>query len=122
MAPLHAEPDQLFLASRAFWQANYRSLDRLFALRVALLRLEMTWDSDTSEEFFAEMSPLLLQLNEQMEELFHMGLILSHQADLWAEADQRWSGVFRDHPGFGEAVPLVIPMPGSDPGVERTGE
>ena len=103
MPSLHVEPDQLFLTSRAFWQANYRTLDQLFALRAALLRLEMTWSSDTADDFFAEMRPLLQQLSERTEELFSMGLTLSRQADLWAEADQRWSGVFRDfsadHPG-----------------------
>ena len=99
---LHIEPDQLFLTSRAFWQANYRTLDQLFALRAALLRLEMAWSSDTADDFFAEMRPLLQQLSERTEELFSMGLTLSRQADLWAEADQRWSGVFRD---FGAGRP-----------------
>ena len=96
MSSLHTETDLLFLASRSFWQANYRTLDQLFALRAALLRLEMTWDSDTADDFFAEAHPLLQQLSERNEELFNMGLMLSRQADLWAEADQRWSGVFRN--------------------------
>jgi hypothetical protein len=38
-SPLHIEPDLLFLTSRAFWQANYRAMDQLFALRVAFLDL-----------------------------------------------------------------------------------
>lgn len=96
MPSLHVEPDQLFLTSRSFWQANYRALDQIFALRAALLRLEMSWTSDTADDFFAEMRPLLQQLSERTEELFSMGLMLSRQADLWAEADQRWSGVYLD--------------------------
>jgi uncharacterized protein YukE len=103
MDHIHVEPDQLFLTSRSFWQANYRALDQVFALRAALLRLEMTWESNTSDDFFVQLHPLLQRLASQTEELFNIGLILSRQADLWAEADQRWSGVFRDisadHPG-----------------------
>jgi len=98
MPLLHAEPDLLFLASRAFWQANYRAMDQLFSLRVALLRLEMAWQGDRAEEFFTEMAPLLPQLSKRTEDLLSMSLVLSRQADLWDESDQRWTGIFRDLP------------------------
>jgi uncharacterized protein YukE len=100
---LHVEPDQLYLASRAFWQANYRGLDQFFLVRAALVRLQMTWIGDHADDYFAEMKPLLQQLVQHNEELLTMALILSRQADLWAEADQRWSGFYREfqenHPG-----------------------
>jgi len=96
MQPLHADPEQLFLASRTFWQANYQALDQLFSLRAAILRLEMTWSSDRADDFIAEIQSILQQLSARAEELFSMGLTLSRQADLWAEADQRWTGIYRD--------------------------
>jgi uncharacterized protein YukE len=98
MPLLHAEPDLLFLASRAFWQANYRAMDQLFALRVALLRLEMAWHGDTADDFFAEIAPLFQQLSGQTEYLLSMSLTLSRQTDLWDESGQRWTGIFRDLP------------------------
>ena len=110
--PLHIEPDQLFLASRSFWQANYLALDQVYALRAALLLLEMSWTSNTADEFFTEARLLLQQLYERNEELFNIGLMLSRQADVWAESDQRWSGVFRDSPGFRTGRDFHIDLPG----------
>ena len=103
MSSLHTEPDLFFLTSRDFWQANYRALDQLFALQVALLRLEMVWQGDNADEFFAEMNPLAKQLADRAEDLFSMSILLSRQADLWDESDQRWQTVFGapapDQPG-----------------------
>lgn len=98
MPSLHVEPDQLFLTSRIFWQTNYRAVDQLFALRVVLLRLEMAWQGDNADEFFAEINPLFQQLSARTEELLSMSLVLSRQADLWDESDQRWSGTYLNLP------------------------
>jgi hypothetical protein len=96
MKPLHIEPDHLYLASRAFWQANYQAVDQLFRLRVALLRLEMTWTGGRADEFMTDARFLLQQLHQRTEDLIAMSLILSRQADQWDESDQRWMGVYRE--------------------------
>ncbi len=96
MQPLHIEPNHLYLASRTFWQANYQAIDQLFRLRVALLRLEMAWSGGDADDFLADMRTLIQQLNSRVEELLSMSLILSRQADLWDESDQRWSGILRE--------------------------
>jgi len=100
MAPLHVEPDQLFLASRSFWRANYQAIELLASLRVSMLRIELAWSSEKAEEFMAEMRRLVQQLDERCEDLYTMSLILCRQADLWDESDQRWSAIFREliHP------------------------
>jgi uncharacterized protein YukE len=95
MSSLHVEPDLLFLTSRTFWQANYRAVDQCFALYVTLLRLEMAWQGDGADEFFAEVRPLLQQLRDQTDAILSMSLILSRQADLWDESDQRWAEIHR---------------------------
>lgn len=94
MSMLHVEPDQLYLASRSLWRGNYQALEALFRLRVALMRLESTWQGGRSEQFLAEAHALLESLTERMEELITMSLMLSRQADRWGESDQRWSAVF----------------------------
>lgn len=94
MPLVHVEPDQLYLASRSLWQANYQAIEVLFRLRVTLLRLESTWQGGRAEEYIAESRDLLQLLNARMEELITMSLILSRQADQWDESDQRWSGVY----------------------------
>ena len=91
---LHIEPDQLYLASRSLWQGNYQAIEALFRLRVALLRLESTWQGGRSDEYLAEARDLLERLNAHIEELIAMSLILSRQADQWDESDQRWRTVF----------------------------
>jgi hypothetical protein len=94
MPLLHVDPDLLFLTSRTFWRANYRMIDQLFILRQALLRLKASWQGGRADEFFADMNPLLQQLSDRTEDLLSMSLLLSRQADLWDESDQRWKGVF----------------------------
>jgi len=104
MMSIHIEPDQLFLASRSFWRANYQAIDQVVRLRSAVLRLELAWSSERAEEFVGEMRPLVQQLHDRSEDLLTLSLILSRQADLWDESDQRWSAIFREFffPGRGE--------------------
>lgn len=96
MPPIHVEPDQLYLTSHTFFQANYHALEDLYALRSALLRLEMTWTSPSAEAFHHDMHALVQQLDAQIEQLVEMGLVLSRQADRWQESDQRWMAAFRE--------------------------
>lgn len=97
MHVLHVEPDELLVTSHALLRASREVHDQLSGLRIALARLEMAWSGNAAaDDFFVEMQPILHQLSRVSEELVELGLILSRQADLWIEADQRWGNLFRD--------------------------
>ena len=94
---IHVDPDQLYLASRTFWKANYLMVEDLYHLRGSLQRLESTWQGGPSAEgFLTDMHVLLQVCDERAEDLLSMSLVLSRQADRWEALDQRWSSVFRE--------------------------
>lgn len=93
---LHIDPEHLYSASRILLHANDQAVDQLFTLHLTLLRLEAAWISPDADEYMTEMKSLLLQLRQRMDEMLTMSLILSRQADLWQETDQRWAGKFRE--------------------------
>jgi len=95
MQPLHVDTDQLYLTARALWQDHLNLIDQIYELRTAMYRLEMAWQGGDADEFMAEMSGLLQGLNERGEELVSMGLMLSHQGEMWDESDQRWTWNYR---------------------------
>ncbi|MHA1216704.1 MAG: WXG100 family type VII secretion target [Candidatus Thorarchaeota archaeon] len=96
MPILHVEPEELFLASRAFWRATYETHEQLTVLRMTVARLEMAWSGSAADEFLVEMNSIVRELSRMSEELCEMELLLARQADLWIEADQRWAALFRD--------------------------
>jgi len=96
MQPIHVDPDQLYLTARALWREHLNMIDEIYELRIAMYRLEMAWQGTDAEEFVAEMSAIIQNLNERAEEVLSMGLTLSHQSEMWDESDQRWTLNYRN--------------------------
>jgi hypothetical protein len=96
MPPIHVDPDQLYLTARLLWQEHLNMIDEIYALRTSMYRLEMAWQGPDADQFTAEMSALIQQFNERAEEVLSLGMILSHQSEMWNESDQRWIWNYRN--------------------------
>jgi uncharacterized protein YukE len=91
MPPIHVDTEQLYRTARAYWQNHLDMVDRIYSLRTTMIRLEIAWQGNASEEFQSEMALLIRRLESRAEDLVAMGLTLSRQGELWDESDRRWT-------------------------------
>jgi WXG100 family type VII secretion target len=99
MPMIHVEPEDLQQTARDMWQHSLAMEEALHSLQASSYRLEMAWQGSTADEYAAEFRQLLHQARIKLESLDQLGILLSHQADLWHESDQRWEGEYRSVSG-----------------------
>lgn len=93
---LHIDPDILNLTARLLSREQILLAEKIRRLRQRVGYLEMSWHGDDAEDFFDAMRRLLLELRQCEQELQKLAQLLTRQADLWLESDQRWAQIYQE--------------------------
>lgn len=92
---LHVNPDALHLTAHLLHQEQMLLGEQILSLRRQRVRLAMAWQGDDAEAFLEAMRHLEFALQAHRRTLRDLARLLSRQADLWLESDQRWAQIYR---------------------------
>lgn len=94
MSIIHVEPEILHEAARRIWQQRLLMHQEISVLRAALQRLEIAWQGADATEYIHIMHSQARQMERQLDQLDHLGLILHRQSERWQQSDETWRQIF----------------------------
>lgn len=87
MTCIHVETEAVYEIARHVWQLRLLMQEELDALRAALRRLEMTWQSPQAIEFLSSAFAWVGKTEASLDNLDLLGTLLFRHAERWQQTD-----------------------------------